>query len=238
MLDQEIQRVDLDYSCAVCGSELVKLWISDDVGHAWVCGKDHTHKGWQKKLSTARLIKRGELDKVHGSGAQKDFEERARRSETSLSLLPKADVATKAALGIAKIGELVLWAESLGLNAHLGHVCLYFGEPYVTIDGYYYLNNKRDRPFSVGTRPMTAKEKIAYMIEDAAYAYLAEVWLDGVKLADTGCGYVTKDEVDEKSKKDPSQFRSPIAHAHPQRMAEKRAEWQLLRKLIPLEVKE
>ena len=49
-----------------------------------------------------------------------------------------------------------------------------------------------------------------------------------------GLGIVTQEEITELSKKKPGQLRSPIAAKFPQRMAEKRAEWQLLRKLIPL----
>ena len=238
MTNEAITNKALDYCCAQCGSELVKVWISDDIGDAWICSKDHNHKGWQKKLSTSQMVKRGQLDKVHGEGTQTDIERIAKRTQTALSLLPKTDIATSRALGLAEIEGLVNFADSVELTAHLGHVYLYFGKPYVTIDGYYYLNNKRKNPYVIGTRPMTAEEKTAYMIEDATYAYIAEAWLDGNKLAVTGCGYVTRDEVEAISSKSPYQFRAPIVHSHPQRMAEKRAEWQLLRKLIPLEVQE
>ena len=234
----DMRAMEKTHVCSECGGELVITWDKENNCYRLCCGYNHSHNGFQRKLSETQVIKRGQLDTEHGTGAQKDLEERAKRSETALSLLPKEDIATKRALGLAEIGNLVLWADKIGLTAQLGHICLYFGKPYVTVDGYYYLNNKRKKPVRIGTRPMTTEEKTAYMVDDATHAYIAEAWLGGVKLPDIGEGYVTRDEVELKSDRNPAQFRAPVVHGHPQRMAEKRAEWQLLRKLIPLEVKE
>jgi hypothetical protein len=85
---------------------------------------------------------------------------------------------------------------------------------------------------------MSTEEKKTYQLGKEDYGYLAEARdKDGVVVAN-GIGIATKDEIDEKSKRDPEQFRAPVVHDHPQRMAEKRAEWQLLHKVITLEVKE
>jgi len=235
---EEMRVMEKTHVCAECLAPLVTAWDSENNCHRLCCGPNHGHNGFERILSPQQALQRGKADEVIQPGAQKDLEERAKRSETALRLLPKEDLGDGRALGIAEIGQLVLWSESVDLNAHLGHVCLFHGKPYVTIDGYYYLNNRQKQPYRVETRPMTLEEKTAYMIEEAAYAYIARAWLRDKLLPDTGIGYVPKDEVDEKSKRHPDQWRSPIVHGHPQRIAEKRAEWQLLRKLIPLEVKE
>jgi len=234
----EMRAMEKTHCCAVCGGELVTIW--DDEGNCYrlCCGQDHTHNGFQQKLSPQKALQRGKADEVIGPGAQKDLEERAKRSESALSLLPIADVATGQTLGIAEIGKLVLWAEEIGLTAHLGHVCLYHGKPYVTIDGYYYKNYKRKKPYRIGVRPMTDEERLLWQIGDKDLAYIAEPWDGETKLPTTGFGLVSADEREEKSSRAPGQFRAPVVHGHPQRMAEKRAEWQLLRKLIPLELKE
>ncbi len=87
----------------------------------------------------------------------------------------------------------------------------------------------------VGTRPLNSVERIDYQVPNNAHAWVAEAWLGVTKLPTTGLGIVTQEEINEKSTKKPTEFRAPIARSHPQRMAEKRAEWQLLRKLVPLE---
>lgn len=234
----EMRAMEKTHVCAECSGELVTTWDGVLQDYYLACGRDKHHNGYQQRLSPTQALKRGEFDKVAGKGAQKDLEDRAKRSETALNLLPKADVATGQALGIAKIGELVLWGARIGLNAHLGHVCLYFGKPYVTIDGYYYLMSKEPTQLTVGTRPFNSNERKSYQIADGDYAWIAEAWLARDKLQTVGIGIVTQDEIEGKSIRHPDEFRAPVVHDHPQRMAEKRAEWQLFRKLIPLEVKE
>ena len=54
----------------------------------------------------------------------------------------------------------------------------------------------------------------------------------------TALGIVTQQEIAARSKKDPTRPASPVVAAHPQRMAEKRAEWQFLRKAVPLGIEE
>ena len=234
----ELRAMEKTHICAQCGGEPVTVHDFDNDCWRLACGNDKTHNGFKRRQSVTTALKRGEADEAIQPGAQKDLEDRAKRSETALSLLPAQDIATKRALGIVEIEGLILFANTLGLSAYLGHVCLYHGKPYIGIDGYYYLNNKRHHPYRIAARPMSKEEKITYMIEKATHAYIAEAWLDGERVATHGIGYVTTSEINEKSERNPEHFRAPVVHNHPQRMAEKRAEWQLLRKLIPLEFKE
>lgn len=235
---EEMRKMEKTHVCAQCGGVLVTIWDRDEDTYKLVCGSNRGHQNFQRTLSAAEKVARGEADKEFGLGAQKDLEDLAARGALQVSRLPTTDIATRRLLDPKMVQGLIIWAENLGLKAYLGHACLYFSNPYVTIDGFYYLNQKREKPYHIGTRPMTNEEKIAYMIEEATYAFIAEGWLCGEKLVETGCGYVTKEEIERESERHPGEFRAPVAHSHPQRMAEKRAEWQLLRKLIPLEEKE
>ncbi len=234
---EDMRAMEKTHVCAQCGGLPVTIHDAENDRYRLACGTDKTHNGFKRRISPTTALQRGEADKEIQPGAQQDLENRAKQSQTALDLLPATDIATKRALGLVEINALVVFAEKLGLNAYLGHVCLYHGKPYIDIDGYYYLNNKRHHPYRIAARPMTKEEKIAYMIEDATHAYIAEAWWVGEKIATNSCGYVTQDEINEKSERHPEHFRAPVVHSHPQRMAEKRAEWQLLRKLIPLEVK-
>lgn len=233
---EEMREMEKSHVCSECHGELTTIWDGENEVHRLCCGVNHTHNGFQRRLGTQQALQRGQLDKELGSGAQKDLEERARRSEAALSLLPKEDIATKKALTIMDIGELVTWADRIALSAHLGHVCLYHGKPYVTIDGYYYLLNKQKRDMFIGTRPMSGQERIDYEVPEGDFAWVAESWQGKRKLPTVGIGIVTGEELTTKSLRNPEHYAAPVVHSHPQRMAEKRAEWQLLRKLLPLEV--
>lgn len=234
----EMRAMEETHACAECGMPLVTIWNKDKEDYQLVCGTDRSHRGYQKILSDSKALAQGKMDEVAGKGAQKDLEKLAAEGRAELSRLPIADLATNKPLGEVALRNLVNWGADLGLKPYLGHICLYFSKPYVTVDGYYYLNNKREKPYSISTRPMTTEERKDYKLSKDDHGYIAEARdRDGVVVAN-GIGLATKDEIEAKSERAPEQFRAPVVHEHPQRMAEKRAEWQVLRKVIPLEEKE
>lgn len=238
MTTEDITNKALDYQCAVCGSEIVKIWDAENDTERWCCAKDHTHNGVKRKLSPQKALARGEADKLLGKGAQKDLEARAKRNQLAFNNLPKVDAGDFSPVTLDKVIAMVVWAEGVGLNAYLGHVELYYGEPRVSIDGYYYLNNQRKEPYRVYADPMTSVDRIAYALENEEIGFLARAYLEDVKLPQIGIGIVRAHELTDMSKKHPDEKRYPVVSEHPQRLAEKRAEWQLFRKLISLEVKE
>lgn len=222
------------HCCSQCNAPLTLIWKGDTDEHALVCGNDHGHQGYKRLVSIGKTLARGDADKALGPGAQKDLERVLAKAPDALSRLPDKDLGSGKLLPLEQVATLVKWGGALGLLPYLGHVCLYFGKPYVTIDGYYYLLLKKGTDIRVGTRPLSHNEMEEYNIPAGSHAWLAESWLGSTKLPTTGLGIVTQDEIEGKSERDPSQWRSPVVHGHPQRMAEKRAEWQLLRKLVPL----
>lgn len=226
------------HCCAQCEEPLSLIWNGDADDYTLRCGTDQSHRGYKPVPSVSQALARGQADKLVGKGAQKDLEQAVAKAGHPLSMMSDKDIATGELIARDRFIALVTWGESLGLRPYLGHICLYFGKPYVTIDGYYYKLNKNKTPIRVGTRPLTVDERQQFQIPEGAHAWLAEGWLGDTKLPTTGLGIVTQDEIEGKSVKHPDQWRAPIAHAKPQRMAEKRAEWQLLRKLVPLDEKE
>lgn len=235
-MEYEELKAQLDtHCCAQCDAPLTLVWDAEAKIHKLVCGDDRSHAGIKPLESLSQAVARGKADELVGPGAQRDLERSLAKAAHPLSMMPRADLSTGAALTKEALVALVKWGESLGFKPYLGHVCLYKGKPYPTIDGFYYKLREKVEKLAVGTRPLTKEEFTTYQIPEGAYAWLAEAWLGTTKLPTTGLGIVTKEEIEGKSDKHPEQWRSPVAHGHPQRMAEKRAEWQLLRKLIPLE---
>jgi hypothetical protein len=235
---EQLKAMLESHCCTQCEAPLSLIWDGKTSEYALVCGTDRSHQGYKSLGSASQAIARGQGDKLLGKGGQTDMEKQLARATHPMSMLPLKDLGSNNDLTGAQVASLVQWAESLGLKAYLGHVCLYYGKPYRTIDGLYYTLATRKTPVAVGTRPLSEAERASYMISEGAYAWLAEGWLDTTKIPTTGLGIVTREETEAKSEKKPEHFRAPIAHDHPQRMAEKRAEWQLLRKLVPLEEKE
>jgi len=230
-----MKAMEETHACAVCGMPLVVIWNGDKNDYQLVCGTDRSHQGYQKILSTTQTLARGKMDEVAGPGAQKSLEKMAEKGHPGLNRLIKTDLGADKALVPLQVANLELWGRSIGLKPYLGHVCLYFGKPYITVDGYYYLNNKRESPFCISTQPMSEQARKDYQLGDGDYGFIAEARDKKGRLVANAIGIATKAEVESKSKTKPDQFRAPVAHSHPQRMAEKRAEWQVLHKVIALE---
>jgi len=220
--------------CARCGHNLITIW--DGTAGIWVlmCAHDHEHKGFNRRQAAQTMIARGELDTTHGAGAQAKADQALSDNQQEYSLMAKADIATGMVISPAQVAALVEFADRCGLRAYLGHVCLYFGKPYPTIDGLYWKKNRDKLGFMVDCQPMTDKERLRYMVIDGDYAFIAKAITTGGDVINTGIGIVTAEEMSKKSKKHPESFAAPIVRDHPQRMAEKRAEWQLLKKMVLL----
>lgn len=233
---EQMRAMEKTHICVQCEGMLTTIWDAENNCYRICCGNEPTHNGIARKPTVVESLARGQLDKAVGPGAQKDIEQLARRLPQRFNLVPKTDVQTGAVLSPDDITALDEFAQSIGLNIYLGHVELYFGKPRVSIDGYYYLAKKQRKDVSVLALPAVTEDYEKYKVAKEYYFSIAKGWVGGKEAHEVGLGIVTMDEIAEMSKKNPSQKRSPIVAKFPQRMAEKRAEWQLLRKLIPLEV--
>jgi hypothetical protein len=230
----KLREYEGTHVCAQCGARLVTIWNDEQSIYQLKCAKNHAHVGVKRIESNTTLLKRGELDTVAGPGHQADMEKAITQGSGIHSLMADSDVATGKALVPAQIAALVNFAHSISLKAELGHVCLYYGNPYVTVDGYHYLKHARELPFAVIALPMTQQERKSYQVTEGSHAFIARAISRGGDEIARGIGIITPEEMSEKSERHPEHFAAPIVHDKPQRMAEKRAEWQLLRKMVPL----
>lgn len=122
------------------------------------------------------------------------------------------------------------YARRVGLVPELGHICLYHGRPWVTIDGWFYRFRKKYPSGHVYTRPLTLEERTALNLEDKVQAWRADVY-DTPKGDALSVGYGYASEGDE-----PLALKSAVEPRWPWRLAEKRAEEDALRKAVPLDL--
>jgi hypothetical protein len=182
------------------------------------CGADHSPEEITKRPTRTRDYKEGKLERV----------------DQAFSLIPKADLATGEVLDANMRSAIIGYARVYGLDADRGHVAVMYGKPYITIDGYLYHAYKEEIPYQLRSRPLEEDERKTYKIGADDHAWTAEVIVPRTEQSFTGLGIVTQEEMTAKSKKRPEQLASPVGAAYPWQLAQKRAEWQALRRAFPI----
>ncbi len=155
------------------------------------------------------------------SNALMKLDERAMARRVEMAKFPQQ-------LSPADKHVLVIAARSYGFDPLMNEITIYQGRPYVTFEGRYRKAQETGLLNGVSTRPATREEREAWGIPEGDYFFRAEVYKKGCDYAFTGWGRVFASEISG----DPH---LPVAK-NPQRMAEKRAEVQALKKAfsIPL----
>jgi hypothetical protein len=120
-------------------------------------------------------------------------------------------------------------AISYGFDPLMGEISVYQGRPFVSIDGRYRKAQETGILDGVETRPATKQEREDWEIKDGDYFFRSEVYVKGSSRPFVGWGRVRAAETTGGKGFKP-------VETNPQRMAEKRAEAQALRKAfsIPL----
>jgi hypothetical protein len=148
------------------------------------------------------------------------------------------DKAMVARIGTAKFPQelsqsdvrlLSLAARTYGFDPILGEISIYQGRPFISIDGRYRKAQETKMFDGIETRPANKQEKTDWDIPDGDYFFRSECWVKGSSRPFVGWGRVRQSEINPNGKFKP-------VDVNPQRMAEKRAEAQALRKAfhIPL----
>lgn len=165
---------------------------------------------------------------------RKVFDKGAAPLQDNLSLVPKADLGTGELLLPETIQALIHYAHKYELDPYRGHVILMYGKPYITLDGYLWHANRTNLPYKLISRPLSDNERKIYQIGEDDHAWEAKVIKEPSGSEFVGLGIVTQEEMTAKAKGKPEQLRSPVVAAHPQQLAQKRAEWQALRRAFPI----
>jgi hypothetical protein len=132
---------------------------------------------------------------------------------------------------------LVKVAVNYGFDPLMGEVSIYQGKPYVSIDGRYRKAQETGMLNGVESRPATKQEREEWEIPVGDYFFRAEVSVKGADKLFVGWGRVRGCETRPGSNKpgDTTSTYKPI-QGNPQRMAEKRAEAQALRKAFHIDL--
>lgn len=228
------------YKCPDHDNPLTVAWVAQEDSYALRCGAGHFPEEIVPNPSLTNLWKQGEeLPEAIKSNIEKGMAKRQAKAggRGELALyhgIPPTDLGTGALVPKEVLQALVNYATDYGLDPRRGHVCLMYGKPYITLDGYLWHANRTKVPYQLRSRPLTDDERIGYQLEDGDHGWITEIMLPATNQSFCGIGIVTKAEMTEESKGKPGQLRSPVVAKHPWQLAQKRAEWQALRRAFPI----
>ncbi len=216
---EELRKLQKKHWCSICGG---RLGLVLDVGrHEFFIACSDFHRTHHEGITS------------HNKGDEKymkEFKERYKMDSKSLmtmnetQMLARVDMAKfPQDLTVADKRLLAQVAITYGFDPLMGEVSIYQGKPWVSIDGRYRKAQETEKLDGVDTRPATKQERIDWQIPDGDYFFRAEIYVKGSSHPFVGWGRVfTSETVGGKGFK-------PV-EKNPQRMAEKRAEAQGLRK--------
>lgn len=232
------RRLERTHQCGICTGLLTTRWNGREDSWEVVCGTDHRHQGFQAHLTWTETYRRGQWVPPE---IRDKIERRLEMSQQGQQIEPKGSPGRalaiyEASTGYKVVGEQALaaldYARAVGLLPELGHICLYFSKPWVTIDGWYYRFRQKYPGGHVVTFPLLANDRQALMLGEDVHAWKAEVYdSDKGALLSVGYGYARAGEK-------PLSKKSAVEPDWPWRMAEKRAEEDALRKAVPLEIED
>ena len=226
--------------CAEHHTEVVVAWYGQEKCWTLRCGHDHYPDALVRNPTLTDLYRQGvELPEPIKSNVEKGIRRRSMsRDKTNqaneFALLPKADLATGELLLPEKVQALVAYAHKYGLDPYRGHVVVMYGEPYIGLDGYMYHALTEKVEYQLKSRPLTTVERTEHQINEGDHAWIAFLDIGRGEKYFNGLGIVTREEMTAMSTKNPDRLRSPVVAAHPWQLAQKRAEWQAMRRGFPI----
>ena len=216
---EEMEKIAADgHVCGECGGRLNVAWIKGQ--NVLRCGNSLDHKTItrhdykeEKRIRSYRMESTA-LTKM----TPKDMEVRVNMGRFANDLTP------------IERKSLAVLAINYGFDPAMGEMTIYQGRPYISIDGRYRKAQETGKLAGVNSMPATKEERAAWQIPDGDYFFKAVVKKREGNSVDeyTGWGRVRAGETVGKG------FR-PI-ESNPQRMAEKRAEAQALRKAFHIDL--
>ncbi len=229
-----------NYQCTEHDNPLTVAWHEGENSYVLRCGAGHFPEEIAKNPSLTALYKQGQLP----DGPIKDnIEKREHRKMTAATEraiavtfkgIPANDLGTNELIPRDRLEALKEWAEEWGLHAELGHVALMYGKPYVTIDGLLYHAHQSHHSLDLRSRPLNEEQRKSMNLGEGDQAWQTECTVLPEQSYFIGIGIVTKQEQEEESKNKPGQKRYPVVASKPWQMAQKRAEWQALRRAFPI----
>lgn len=228
------------YRCPEHDNPLTVAWDAEKSLYVLRCGAGHYPEEVNPLPTLTEMYRRGEeLPEPIKSKIERGIGKRQAAREKSVATatyqgVPATDLGTGELIPKETLEALIQYATDYGLDPRRGHVCLMYRKPYITLDGYLYYARSTKVPYSLVSRPLTDDQRVGYQLEDGDHGWITEITLVTTNQTFTGIGIVTKSEMTEESKGKPGQLRSPVVAKHPWQLAQKRAEWQALRRAFAI----
>lgn len=235
-----LKDLALTYLCPEHNGCLSVAWHATEDSYVLRCGAAHYPEEIVKQRTLTELWKSNELptgpiaDNIERREKKKAMTQAKKTVVEELALVPHADLGSGELLVPEVVKALMGFAREYNLDIFRGHVVMMYGKPYITLDGYLYTVARSGRPHNIKSRPLNDKERKTFKVGDDDHAWICEIELLAPQGSFNGFGIVTKEEMVAKSTKNPEQLRSPVVAAHPWQLAQKRAEWQALRRAFPI----
>jgi hypothetical protein len=209
---EDMRRAERDgYLCAECQGRLSVAWKEN-----WIlrCVNDINHHGITR----------------HDIKYENKIKEHLSMESTALTTMPEAKMIERVnmarfpqELTVPEKKLLAQVAITYGFDPLMGEVTIYQGKPFVSIDGRYRKAQETGMLDGVESRPASKQDRADWNIPEGDYFFRADVWLKGSSRPCVGWGRVFMAETQGGKGFKP-------VEKNPQRMAEKRAEAQALRK--------
>lgn len=226
--------------CAEHHSPLEVAWYGDKKTWVLRCGTCGYPDAITRQLSlTEEHLAGNQLPEPIKSNVEKSIRRRQMQERQDvipfeLEGVPYRDLGTGEIIKREMLTALTEYAYKYHLDPHRGHVCLMYGKSYITLDGYLFYARQSGLAYSLSSRPLTKPEEKQFKVGPTDHAWIAEITFIEDNSHFTGLGIVTYAEMTAKSDKKPDQLRSPVVASHPWQLAQKRAEWQALRRAFPI----
>lgn len=237
---EQLTGLAKSHQCPEHDALLGVAWSAEGSCYVLRCGAGHYPEEVIPNPSLTEMYRQGTLpdgpitDNIERREQKKHMAEENKKLPATIHGIPTADLATGEVLAPNMIQALVNYARKYKLDPERGHIVLMYGKPYITIDGYLYHANKAGIKYSLISRPMSTEELQLYKIGATDHAWIARAEFTEEHAYFTGVGIVTYDEMSARSNRDNTRLRSPVVAAHPWQLAQKRAEWQALRRAFPI----
>ena len=215
------------YLCAQCQSRINVAWGGSFGINGYIlrCGQNIDHHGitrhdkqYENKMREALSMESVKLMAM---------DEKQMMTRVEMARFPQE-------LTLAEKKLLAQVAITYGFDPLMGEVSIFQGRPYVSIDGRYRKAQETNKLDGVSTRPATEQERKEWEIPEGDFFFKSEVRVSGATYPFVGWGRVFSPETQVRAGKPGDAYKPTVTN--PQRMAEKRAEAQALRKAfhIPL----
>jgi len=222
LTQEQMQDLAKQEVCGECGGILCVCWggAHGINGYVLRCGNDIKHS----------TITRHKKKSGYELNIENEFRRVQKMDSKALTTMTENQMLTR--IGSAKFPQeltapdkkaLALAAITYGFDPLMGEISIFQGRPFVSIDGRYRKAQETGKLDGVRTRPATKQEREQWEIPDGDYFFLAEVFVKGSSMPFQGWGRIRAGEINVNGKFKP-------VDTNPQRMAEKRAEAQALRK--------